>query len=387
MVKKLLLVFTLAASVLSACQPQSAEPTVQVLVETQVAAALTNTAAASSPTPQATLIPPSPLPPTFTSAPDSPTLDLPPTETPVPPTATATPETPIPTNAPNCTNQASFVEDVTIPDNSSVGAGQAFIKTWRIRNTGTCVWGPGYTLVHYSEETLGAPISTTLGVAFPNQTLDVSVSLTAPATTGLHRGNFVIQNPAGLIMKLDDDSGLWVIINVTATGAVSTPTLAPGTSSAGSGAGGGAGSGSGYAAVSCAYSLDAGKVSEVVVAINAYRAQSGVAAYAVNTRLTEAAQAHANDMACNQLFFHNGSNGSTPQTRVATSGYAASAVTENVYGSYPPLNGQGAVNWWMTDQTDTTHNTNLISTRYTEIGVGYSFFNNFGYYVVVFAKP
>jgi hypothetical protein len=28
-----------------------------------------------------------------------------------------------------------------------------------------------------------------------------------------------------------------------------------------------------------------------------------------------------------------------------------------------------------------------LSTTYTEIGVGYSFFNNFGYYVVDFAAP
>lgn len=27
------------------------------------------------------------------------------------------------------------------------------------------------------------------------------------------------------------------------------------------------------------------------------------------------------------------------------------------------------------------------SATYTEIGVGYSFYNNFGYYVIVFAKP
>ena len=101
----------------------------------------------------------------------------------------------------------------------------------------------------------------------------------------------------------------------------------------------------------------------------------------------QAAQAHANDMACNQLFYHNGSDGSTPETRVAASGYVASKVTENVYGSYPPLTPDGAVNWWKTDKTDPNHNKNLISTDYTEIGVGYAFYNNYGYYVVDFATP
>jgi uncharacterized protein YkwD len=72
---------------------------------------------------------------------------------------------------------------------------------------------------------------------------------------------------------------------------------------------------------------------------------------------------------------------------VAATGYVASVVTENVYGSYPPLSGQGAVDWWKNDKTDPNHNKNLLSTTYTEIGVGYSFFENYGYYVLVFAAP
>ena len=121
--------------------------------------------------------------------------------------------------------------------------------------------------------------------------------------------------------------------------------------------------------------------------MNAYRAQSGLPAYTVNPQLALAAQAHANDMACNGLFFHNGSDGSTPQSRVKVSGYIASSVSENVYGSYPPLNGQGVVNWWKTDRVDPRHNLNLVSDTYIEIGVGYAFFNNFGYYVLVFGTP
>jgi uncharacterized protein YkwD len=92
-------------------------------------------------------------------------------------------------------------------------------------------------------------------------------------------------------------------------------------------------------------------------------------------------------MACNNLFYHVGSNGSTPQSRVAATGYVASSITENVYGSYPPLTGQGAISWWATDQSDPTHNANLISEKYKEIGVGYAYFNNYGYYVVDFAVP
>jgi uncharacterized protein YkwD len=72
---------------------------------------------------------------------------------------------------------------------------------------------------------------------------------------------------------------------------------------------------------------------------------------------------------------------------VTASGYRASSLSENVYGSYPPLTGQGVVTWWRNDQTDVRHNLNLLSNTFIEIGVGYAFYDNFGYYVAVFAAP
>jgi len=303
------------------------------------------------------------------------------------PDFTTTPGTPAPTNAPDCTNSASFVADVTIPDNSTVGAGTAFTKTWRVSNTGTCIWGPEYSLTHYSDERMNAPASVPLGVTFPGETLDITVDLTAPNAVGTHRGNFVIKNPGGLIMKVDNDSRLWLIINVTNTIPTATPIPATITTPNGSATSTSAASSSGFAKVTCAFTTDSAKVTDTINAVNAYRAQNSLPAYTVNEQLTKAAQAHANDMACNSLFFHNGSDGSTPKSRVATSGYIASSVTENVYGSYPPLTGQGAVNWWINDKTDVRHNQNLLSNSYVDIGVGYSFFNNYGYYVLVFAKP
>jgi uncharacterized protein YkwD len=326
--------------------------------------------------------------PSTTSVTDTPEGS--PTGTPtVTPTATAT----IPTNAPDCTNLARFVADATIPDNSPVDAGTTFTKTWTIQNLGTCIWGPGYTLAYYSEERLGAPDSIPMPVTYPGQIADISIALAAPTNLGTHRANFVIKNPTGLIMRIDEDSRLWVIINVIqplVPSATTTPTI--GTASAGlvsttgTAAGSPAPTGSGTSAA-CAFTTEAAKIAETINAINAYRAQNAIGPYAVNELLTRAAQAHANDMACNKLFGHTGSNGSTPQRRVASTGYVASSVSENVYGSYPPLTGQGVVTWWANDQTDTNHNQNLLSTKFTEIGVGYAFYNNFGYYVVVFASP
>lgn len=303
------------------------------------------------------------------------------------PTVTATSiSTPAaPTNSPDCTNSATFVADVTIPDLTNFVGGTTFTKTWRIRNTGTCVWGPDYKLVNYSEETMGAPGSVPLDVTLPGQTLDISVDMIAPNRIGKHRGNFVIKNPRGLIMRINDDSRVWIIINVTdkaaATSAsASAATNAPlaATASLGDFA---------STAAACALSTDSSTLTSTLNAVNAYRAEKGLPPYTVNEKLARAAQAHANDMACNRLFVHTGSDGSTPQSRAAATGYAASSLSENVYGSYPPLSADEVVDWWINDKTDLNHNRNLLSNSFTELGVGYAFFDNYGYYVLVFAKP
>ena len=367
MSKKALSIIMLVGIVLSACGGQATEQA----TETPTAV-------------PATTAPPA-LPPTNT-----PTEEVVPVtgETPTPlPTATEF----VPNNPADCVNKATFVSDVTIPDNSNVAAGASFVKTWRVRNDGTCVWWSGYTLTHYSEETLSAPASVPLPVTNPGETADISIDLVAPSVAGKYQGNFVIKNAAGLIMQVDNDSRLWVIINVSSTPtdtptATSTTTTTPGDATASATT---AASGSNSAAVTaaCALTTDPARTTAMLSALTAYRAQSNLPTLPVNAQLSQAAQRHANDMACNQLFGHNGSDGSTPTSRVATTGYSASDVTENVYGSYPPLTGQGVISWWATDQTDIRHNENLLTTKFTEIGVGYAFFNNYGYYVIVFATP
>ena len=361
---KLLLVFLFLMLAISACGTQSpVETAAPTVTETRAATATEVLTATATETPSAQA--------SVTTTPET--------------------ETPFPTNPADCTNSAAFVADVTIADNDILPAGADFTKTWRIRNTGTCVWNPDYTLSHYSEERMLAPASVPLSVTYPGQTTDIAVDLTASSADGKHTAYFVIKNPAGLIMKIDNDSRLWVVINVSSQVAAATQSLATGqvaaaTQNAGSipvtGSEGG-----GSANAACAFTTDAAKVTETVNALNAYRAQNGLPAYTVNEMLTKAAIRQANDMACKKLFGHNGSDGSTPTTRVAASGYTASSATENVYGSYPPLSGQGAIDWWKNDKTDIRHNQNLLSTTYTEIGAAYSFFDNFGYYVLVFAAP
>ena len=321
---------------------------------------------------------------TPTSAPTNtplPTNTSAPTDTPAP-VETLTPEPTVtevpPNNPPDCTNSAAFVSDVTIPDNTQLTPAEAFTKTWRVRNTGTCIWWSGYTLSHYSEQAMSAPGFVTLPLTNPGDTADISIDLIAPNQAGTYRGNFVIKNPSDLIMQVDNDSRLWLIIDVVGTPVTATATGPTPTGSV---------TGTVGANVSCNPATDATRVQQVATVINAYRKQNSLASYTLNAQLSQAAQAHANDMACTQLLVHEGSDGSTPKTRVEAAEYTATGVTENIYGSNPPLNADQVVNWWKVDTTDPNHNLNMISTKYTEFGVGYAFYQNYGYYVVVFAVP
>lgn len=290
------------------------------------------------------------------------------------------PDTPVPTNLPGCTSLASFVADVTIPDNSVIEAGAPFTKTWRVKNTGACHWDSGYSLVFVSGEQMGTPDSIPLEVVESDTTVDITLEMTAPSSVGNYSNSFELQDPSGEIIPIDDGQYLWTIITVVSggdqveTASEGEVTAAPASSGRDSGA-------------ACAYLEDQVKVTDVIRAINTYRSRNGLPGYSVNPLLTQAARAHSADMACNQLFFHNGSNGSTPAARVAAAGYVASSVTENLYSSSPPLSGVNVVAWWATDQGDGWHNENLLSTKFTEIGVAYTYFNDYGYYVVVFAVP
>ncbi len=292
-----------------------------------------------------------------------------------------------------CTDSASFMADVTVPDNTLLQPGEHFQKTWLIKNSGTCTW-TNYSLVFSTGDQMSAPDSNPVQETAPGSTTQITVAMVAPNDENVThaRADFEIRNAGGAAIPVDTGTTLWVIIKVDngeapkGVGGSTSGTTGGSTGGTTGGTTNGT-AGPGYATVTCAYTLDQSKVDETLTALNAYRAQNNIPAYNVNAQLTEAAQAHANDMACNQLFYHNGSNGSTPASRVAFSGYQAAYVTENVYGSYPPLDGPGVIHWWANDASDPRHNENLISTKYVEIGIGYAFSNNFGYYVIDFAVP
>jgi len=101
--------------------------------------------------------------------------------------------TPTPVDGSLC-NDAGYVADVSIPDGTTLQPGAKFTKTWRIYNSGSCIWSTGYRLAFVDGDALGGVSTSLLAPVPPGTQTDISVAMTAPATGGTFRGNWRMQN-------------------------------------------------------------------------------------------------------------------------------------------------------------------------------------------------
>lgn len=112
---------------------------------------------------------------------------------------------------------ASFVKDVTIPDGATLDPGNEFTKTWRIQNSGTCTWTPGYALVFVNGDRMSAPASLGLSSTVnPGQSIDLSVRMDAPESNGQYQGFWKLRNAAGYMFGIGAQAqgAFWVKILV-----------------------------------------------------------------------------------------------------------------------------------------------------------------------------
>lgn len=117
--------------------------------------------------------------------------------------------------------------DVTIPDDTQVGPGDSFVKTWRLVNSGSCTWSKEYAIVYFSgmymafrkEEPLREDIQ-------PGQSLDISVDMVAPDQAGLYQSNWKLRDGKGSLFGIGPggNAPFWVRVLVVAH---ETSTLTP----------------------------------------------------------------------------------------------------------------------------------------------------------------
>jgi len=88
--------------------------------------------------------------------------------------------------------------DVNIPDNTQMTPGQSFVKTWKIKNNGTCTWNTGYKTIYagYNTQMSGQPQPLPIPVA-PGQEIQISVSFVAPTQPGSYLSAWTLDNGNG----------------------------------------------------------------------------------------------------------------------------------------------------------------------------------------------
>ena len=95
-------------------------------------------------------------------------------------------------------DDAKYLADLTVPDGTIFEAGESFLKTWKIRNTGSSTWNTAFQLGFFSDEQMGAPSSVPVTRTLPGEDAEVSVTLVAPAAPGSYKSTWRMRNPSGV---------------------------------------------------------------------------------------------------------------------------------------------------------------------------------------------
>jgi len=127
---------------------------------------------------------------------------------------------------PAACDRAQFISDVTVPDGTTFQPNVTFSKTWRLKNVGTCTW-TNYSLMFDSGEKMGGPDSALIPTSVaPGQTVDITISLTAPSVANTYRGYWKLKNNTGIPFGIGTGGtkSFWVEIRVSGTAVTpSTP--------------------------------------------------------------------------------------------------------------------------------------------------------------------
>lgn len=146
------------------------------------------------------------------------------------PTSGADPEeTSLPpaTTEEGCIADSQYVADVTVSDGTVMSQGQAFVKTWRVRNSGTCDWSAGYELVFVSGAQMGGPAAVALPATPAGGETNVSVNLTAPSAYGTQKGTWRMRADDGTMFGVNLSVLITVPAPVTNTPEPPPPTDTP----------------------------------------------------------------------------------------------------------------------------------------------------------------
>lgn len=123
------------------------------------------------------------------------TAALEPIATPTPDSAPEPGDDPTPTPE-SCSDNLTFLDDLTVPDGSPVNPGERIDKQWRVQNSGTCDWDAHYRLKLVGGfPPLGAELSQQLFPARAGVEATIQIFFIAPPASGLYRSAWMAYGP------------------------------------------------------------------------------------------------------------------------------------------------------------------------------------------------
>ena len=101
------------------------------------------------------------------------------------------------TVTPSCVDGLAFIEDLSIPDGTTVHPGDVLDKRWLVENNGTCNWDQRYRLKLASGPEMGAQKEQALYPARAGTRLTIALKFIAPSEVGTVRSAWQAYNPQG----------------------------------------------------------------------------------------------------------------------------------------------------------------------------------------------
>ena len=110
----------------------------------------------------------------------------------------------------------------------------------------------------------------------------------------------------------------------------------------------------------------------LLASTNVQRTNNGLSGLTLNSKLSQAAQAKANDMVARNYWSHNTPDGQEPWVFISNAGYDYLAAGENL--AYGFATSEDTVTGWMNSPG---HRANILNSNYQEVGFGMANSSNF----------
>ncbi len=114
---------------------------------------------------------------------------------------------------PDCTDNLTLLETVSIPDGTVVHPGESVDKRWLVQNSGSCNWDERYRLKSTANTGMNIPIELALYPARSGSPANIRIVFTAPSSSGTYQAEWQAYGPDGkpfgdrLTLRIAVDSG------------------------------------------------------------------------------------------------------------------------------------------------------------------------------------